>query len=302
MPLALKVIVYPLYTILLLFFFFVVLFPYESVKLRVAGEMEKALGGGYSIQIGRLTPFPMTGVILKDVEVRERGVADAKPVKISKAKLKFSLLPLLSGAFSVNMDLQMGSGSLKGNFFWKKINMGMNGKFQNFDLAIANLFTKKIGVELAGLMNGQVQMDINEQDPLRNEGHILLEIPNLKMGEMSFGGGVFQLPALELAQPASPVSTIDISVVHGTFDIKQFELVGGDVSLKADGKIYGARKMDNYRFNLKGVLNLKPEVISKIPILSTLEKQKSPDGSYPLTITGRLTSPSIRIGEFKVPI
>jgi len=88
----------------------------------------------------------------------------------------------------------------------------------------------------------------------------------------------------------------------GNFEVKGMQLAGGDISLDSNGKIYGARSIDNYRFNLRGNLKVSQEVADKLQILSLVEKQKTADGAYPFTITGRVTKPSIRIGEFKLPI
>ena len=99
-----------------------------------------------------------------------------------------------------------------------------------------------------------------------------------------------------------PGTKVQASVSCGNFEIKEIKFQGGDLELEADGKIYGARQMENYRFNLKGNFKVSPDLAAKVPLLMTLDKQKTAEGTYPFTITGRISKPSIRVGEFKIPI
>ena len=173
---------------------------------------------------------------------------------------------------------------------------------ERFGLAPAEFLTRKIGLPISGTVNGQVKMEIYPQDPLRNQGDISLNVLDLKIGEAVFGGGAVQLPLIQMAQEGGVPSKIDVLVDKGNVEVKSINFTGGDLELQVDGKIYGARQMENYRFNLKGNFKPSQQLAEKIPLLVTVEKQKAPDGTYPLTITGRLSGPSIRVGEFKLPI
>jgi type II secretion system protein N len=304
MPKPLRFIVYPAFAFFCLAFFTLVLFPFNSVKHRLAAELEEALGGDYIITIGHLSPSPLSGVVLEDVEIRPRGDTDSVPVKFSRAKMKIALFALLSGTVEIDFDLRAGEGRSHGSFVWKKGGIGIDLQLQKFDLALAGFVAQKAGIPLSGLVNGMVQAEIYSQDPLRNTGKIVLEIPDLRLGEINVGGGALQLPALQLAQDVggAGISKIDIEIDRGNLEVKQIQFVGGNLELQADGKVYGARRLDNYRFNLKGSMKVAPDVAEKVPLLLAVEKQKSADGTYPFTITGRIAKPSIRIGDFKLPI
>lgn len=301
MPTALRIIVYPLFAVFCLVVFFIILFPFESVKDRFAREMEQKMGGSYSISIGSLSPALFTGVVLKDVEIKPRGAPDASPVKLSKAKLKFSLLSILGGNLEVHYDLRANQGRAEGFFSWKKSGMVLDLKMNSFDLAMAGFLAQQMGVPLTGLVNGNVNLELYSQDPLRNTGNISLEMPDLHLGELSLGGGALQFPPLNLVQSGGSPSKVNLLIDKGNIEVQGVQL-SGDLDFQASGKIYGARKTENYRFNLQGTFKVSPAVADKIPLLMAIEKQKGADGSYPFTITGRISKPSIRIGEFKVPI
>ncbi len=301
MPTALKIILYPVFAFLSLVVFTVALFPFDSVKNRVSTEMEIALGGQYAISIGQLSPSPLMGAVLKDLEIRRRG-GSGPPVKLSKVSLKFSLLPLLSGFVEVDFDLRAERGHALGSVSSKKGGIALALKMDRLDLALADFVLQEFNIPLSGIVNGTVNIEIYAQDPLRNTGKVKLEIPDLKLGEINIAEGLLQIPALRLAQAGEVSSKIDLEVKKGNIEVKALQFLGGDIDLKADGKVYGAKRMENYRFNLKGNLKVSQEVADKIPLLLAVEKQKAADGSYPLTITGRITKPSIRIGDFKLPI
>lgn len=302
MPTALKAILYPIFAIFCLAVFSFLLFPFDSIKTRLAREVENSLGGNYGISIGHLSPSLLGGGVLEDVEIRPRGSDSVQPLKISKARIKVAVFSLFSGTVDVDFDLKAGQGRSKGAFVWKKSGMNLNMTLEKFDLALAGFMAQKAGIPLSGLVNGAVQMDLYREDPLRNTGKITLDIPDLRMGEIKLGEGAFNIPPLQLAKAGGSPSKIDILIDKGNIEVRKISFFGGDLELEADGKVYGARKADNYRFNLKGSFRVVPELTDKITFLGLVEKQKTAEGTYPFTITGRINKPSIRIGDFKLPI
>lgn len=301
MPTILRVILYPIFAVFCLLIFTLFLFPFDGVRSRVAHEIETQMGGDYSISIGGIAPSFLMGISLKDFEIRSRAVPAREPVKISRVKLHFSLFSLLSGGVSVDFDVRSGLGRATGNYHQRRSGLSLDFKLDKFDLRIPGLMAQKVGFTLSGIASGKGKMDLYNQDPLKNTGAVSLEIPDLKLGEMNFGEAL-QIPALVLAKTGAAPAKIDAQIERGNIDVKSFSFAGGDLELSADGKVYGARRLDNYRLNMKGSFKVVPEIAGKVPILGLVEKQKTADGSYPLTVTGRVSKPSIRIGEFKIPI
>ncbi len=110
------------------------------------------------------------------------------------------------------------------------------------------------------------------------------------------------IPSLRLASAGSALSRLEAEISRGNVEVKTLHLEGGDVTLDADGKVYGARRIENYRFNLKGSFRVSPELVTKFPALGFIDNQKTPEGLYPFTMTGRVSKPNIRVGELKLPI
>lgn len=301
MPKILKILLYPLIFFVATLAFVVVLFPYDSVKMRVAREIEKAMGGAYQISIGTLSPDFPSGALLKDVEMKSRGGEASRSLKLNSANLKFALLPLLSGTMEVDFDLRPPQGRASGSYAFKKGGIFLNLKADRFDLGLVSFLTKDAGIPVGGQVSGDVALELYTQDPLKNTGKINLQVLELALGEISLGDGTFKVPAMKLAATGAG-SRVDAAINRGNFEVKALTLTGGDLVLDTNGKIYGARKADNYRFNLKGTFKVSQEFADKIQILALVDKQKQADGTYPFTITGRVMKPNIRIGDFKLPL
>ena len=303
-PTPLRFILYPLFAAVCLFLFSVVLFHFDSVKHRFGTEVEKYLDGKFSVTIGNLSASLPNGVVLKSVEIRRRGDLEAQAIHIPKAKLKIALFSLLSGGREVGFDINTDKGRAHGFYALHKGGMALDISMTQFDLTLAEILAQQTDLPISGIMNGTVKIDIYPQDPLRNAGNVSLTLLDLKLAQMTFGGAL-QIPAIQLVQSGgeSPQpSKIDISIEKGNIDIKAIQFQGGDLDLQADGKIYGARQIGNYRFNMKGNVKVSPQLAEKFPLLIAVEKQKAADGTYPLTVTGRFSNPSIRVGDFKIPI
>lgn len=321
MPTVVKIILYPVFAVFCLVLFFIILFPFDSLKARFAGELERGLGGGYRISIGDLSPSLFTGVTLKNVEILSMGNPEAKPIKVPRAKFHFALMSLLSGGAEFSFDLKGEQGHASGSFSSRKSGFSLDARAENFDVALASLIAQVPNLPVEGTLSGSIELDIYADDPLRNSGTVSLNLPELRLKEQSLSSRGVQMPVIQLAQAGGAPAKISFSMTRGNFEIREIRFSGIGLDFQSDGKIYGARRAENFRFNLKGSVKLTPELASGIQlrmggahdpaeavmlklsdVLPGIEKQKSADGSYPFTITGRLSQPNIRIGDFRVPI
>jgi type II secretion system protein N len=297
----LKILLYPIVFVVALLLFSVLLFPFDSVKNRCAAEIETAMGGEYQVSIGKLSPSFPSGAVLKDVEIRPKGDPSAVPIKLTEAKVKVAVMPLLSGAMEVDFDVKPPQGRATGSFATRKGSTEVVARLDRFDLGLISFLTKKSGLAIAGVVSGDLNFEVFPDDPTRNTGKASLKVQSLELGEIS--SGFLQIPALKLAQPGAD-SKIELAITRGNVEVKSFQFLGGDLNFDTNGKVYGARRADNYRFNLKGSIKPTPEMEPKLFVLALpdIKKQRTPEGVYPFTITGRLTKPSIRIGDYKLPI
>ena len=143
-------------------------------------------------------------------------------------------------------------------------------------------------------------MEIYPSNPSRNNGSIKLKIDKLQT-EAGTIKEFIELPALTLAAPEGK-SQIDLVMNRGSMEIQAMELKGGDLTIDMGGKVYFTQRVRNFRFNIRGKLGLGPKIIEAIPLIASMKKYKGEDGLYPVSVTGQMHRPNIRIGKFRVPL
>jgi len=299
-PVPLRIIVYPLFALLSFLIFFVVLFPFDSIKGRIEAEAEKGLGGKYQVRISDLSMAPISGINMEEVIIREKGGEQIRVFRLDGALLSVDLLPLLWGSMRVAFDLEVDGGSITGKISRSGDELEVHVDIEKLNLAAFPIIKQNYGVDLSSDIDGKIDMEIYPQSPLRNNGAILLNFNSLKMAESNIMN-VFPLPPLVLAAPQGK-SKIDFVMNKGNIEIRELDLRGGDLDLDLGGKVYLAQRISNFRFNLRGKLGFSEKLANELPMLAIVEKQKTPDGLYPINITGRLKKPNIKVGEFKIPL
>ncbi len=301
MPRLLRFILYPAVFFLSLGFFFIVLFPFGGLKERFSREIESAVAKeGYTLSLGNVDILWPNGLALTNVQLSSpEGTGPAH--KISKAELKFALMDLMSGIKDIDFDIRSNQGKAIGNFYSSPEKLFLQADLDRFDLSWIPVLARTASLPMTGAATGRLETEVYYQDSSKNSGNIDLQILELGLGEIVLADGTYRFPAMRLAGPDAG-SKLEVSIAKGNFDVKTFKLLGGDLSLDTTGKVYGAKRFDNYRFNLKGSLTVTPDFATKFPIIALIEKQKGADGFYPFTITGRVLKPSIRIGDFRLPL
>ena len=300
MPVALRIVVYPIFAIVTFLIFVVILFPVESVKTRVEMEAERGLGGDYDVDIQKLSMTPISGVSLEKVTVRKRGAEQDPVLKLDEAELHFELLPLIWGSLHVAFDLDMGKSNMAGRIARDGADIQVKFDADRFNIADFPILKQLYGIDLSSDIDADIDMEIYPMTPLKNNGSIVLNIKSLKMGESNIMN-VFPLPAITLAEAAGK-SSVDMVMNRGNIEIRKIDLRGGDLDLGLDGKVFLAQKIANFRLNLKGKLGFSERLSNELPALAIISQQEGEDGLYPISVTGRLNQPSIKVGEFKVPL
>ncbi|MBI2082789.1 MAG: type II secretion system protein GspN [Deltaproteobacteria bacterium] len=297
MSLTIRLVLYPIFALFCLIIFSFLLFPFEALTGRIQSEIGKTFGDKYDVAIEKVSPALFTGLVLKKVKLQERG--KEKSVLLDRAKVKIGLFPLLWGTKSLTVDLRAGKGRVEGSVKLDQELTRLDLEVDEWDVSLSRLFLPET-VPFVGSLNGEIILDLYSADPLRNSGHIELEVQELGLAEGAGAAGL-ALPALNLAKQGGENSRIDIDVVRGNWELKTLKLIGSDINFEATGKVYAAKQVKNYRLNLQG--NFVPQTGSeeKMPFLGLIEAQKQ-EGKFPFAISGRLTKPSIRIGTFKLPI
>lgn len=300
MPMVVRIIVYPIFAVGSFLIFCAFLFPFDSIRTRIETEAEKGLGGQYEVQISKMSLAPLTGLALKQVTVKEKSGSRMTVLKVDGAEVHFELLPLIWGAVRLGFDLESAESRVKGRFAQSGPQLNVQVDIEDLNVAQFPMLEAKWGLALESKIDGKVDVEIYPASPLKNNGSIQLAVDKLAMKKSDIKG-LFPLPAMTFAAPQGK-STVDIVMNRGSVEVRSLNLGGGDFTANLGGKVYLAQRVDNFRFNIRGKLGVSEKLIKELPILMILEKQKGTDGLYPITVTGQVRQPNIRIGDFKIPL
>lgn len=294
-----------------LFFIFwlFIVFPYDALESRVITEIENQTGGRYQIAMKDMDLSLFGSVTFKDLKVTERA-GGQKKVLLSTPKFKLGFSPF--GVLSQKVDFTFymkgkKKGDLEGAIKQESDETYLNVEFDEFPLSELKFLTAKAKVGLKGKLDGEIDLNLNRKNPKQNKGDINLNFENLSMDSTKINldpsdpSTAMEIPQIKLS--GSKGSGIKGKIIQDKFELSSIKLTGGDLDLDLKGSISLKGKTPaDYKMALEGGFKMSDKLTKAIPFLFILDKQKGPDGVYPLSISGRIGKPNIRIGKFRLPI
>lgn len=277
-------------------------FPYDSLKERLLSGIERQLGN-VEVSAGELVPYWFTGVEVKDLKL---GMRDAKgevftAFAADRFRARVAVLSLIIGSPRVSYYIRTGKGEIAGVARQTTEVITIDADLDDFDISSIRILANRFGLKLSGKIDGYIEMELDKRTFARSNGRVELALKDLTLaaGEAKLGPMDLPLPALTFAGARG--SAIKVEIGKGALMLDALKLADGDLGLDITGKIFLSSTLTNSRFNLKGAFKVSEVLNQALPFLFIVEKEKQPDGSYPLTVTGRLSSPVIKVGNFTLP-
>lgn len=292
-----------------LFFFIFFLFwtfPYDVLKTQMIHQIEDGLGGQYRIKVQKMSAGLITGFTFKNVEVVKKDAGrDVLMFKSPKLKINPSLLALLSKKTVASYSIVAGKGEVDGKIIDSADETRVIANLDELNLNELKFLSVSYGVNLKGIVDGDIDLKFSKKDPTKNSGKIELNLISWVLDPMKIKmdpqapEATMDLPKITLTGAKNSKLTGDL--VKNDLNIKDLSLKGGDIDLNMKGKLTITPKVDDYQLNLDGKFKLTPALTQAIPMLALFEQQKQADGSYDLQLSGRFVKPSITVGRFKLP-
>lgn len=302
MPRGLKIISYVVVAFVSFIVFLYFTFPFDVLKDRILADVEKGLKDKYEITVVSVSPRLIAGVTLKNVKVSKRDDAGLVPVwEADKVGLKISLLSLAFGNLKVKFDIKSGGGEITGRVEKEKNVIRVLMKLDDFDVDKITYLSSQYGLHLKSKINADIDLNFDPAQIIRSVGTFKMELNSIEIlaSKVKAGAmGEVDLPAMTIGAGGSQIAA---ELNKGAIKISSFKLEKGDLNLDIDGDIYLASTLDNFRLNLKGNFAFSDKIVQALPFLFIIEKQKSKEGTFPVTISGRLVKPQIKIGDFTLP-
>ncbi|MBI4211792.1 MAG: type II secretion system protein GspN, partial [Deltaproteobacteria bacterium] len=276
---------------------------YDLLKDRLTAEIEKQMGGNVSVNASSFRPYWFTGVKIKKLSIaRDEAGISKKLLDVDELKGRLALLPAVFGSYRGSFFIRVGKGEIEGSIAKVEEGFEIDVDLDDVDLGALPIFLAEYGMKLKSQIKGNVQLRFDQQNFVRSAGKANLDFSSLQMepSEVMIAGQAMPLPELVFAKGKN--SRVNINIDKGVFSLDEFKFSGGDISADIKGKIFLASEFSNWRFNLIGTFSDSPKLSQSLPFLFLIEKQKQASGSYPLAVTGRVSKPTIKIGEFTLPL
>lgn len=303
MPRILKYIIYLIVFALSFLLFLYWMFPYDILKDRVASAIEEPFGRTVEVSIGDVEPYYFTGVEISNLTLTGRVNGESRPVALfQKVRARASLFSLLFGNPRISFLIRAGKGEIGGSGKQTDEGFDIDIDLDDFDVETVRLLESQYGVKLSGRLSGIVELKVDRVRPVRTSGRVDLSLDDFKLAQSELNVGGTDIPIPETVITKGRGSRLKLTIDKGAVSVDELRLADGDLGLDLKGKVFLSTVLSNYRLNLTGSFRISDKLGEAIPFLFMAEKQKQPDGSYPLSITGRLSEPSIKIGTFTLPL
>ncbi|MFH1875122.1 MAG: type II secretion system protein GspN [Pseudomonadota bacterium] len=303
MPKLFKYIGYLIIFVVTFIIFLYWLFPYNVLKERVAAAIEEPFGGAVEVSIGEIEPYYFTGVDISNLAIASRTEQELlQMIKLDRVRGRAKLFSLLFGKPDFSFYIKAGKGEISGSVDQLEDGFDLEVDFDEFDVSHIKWLPANLGLQLSGQIDGGVDLRVDRLRPARTEGSIDISFINLKLADsiLKIAGGGFEMPSLVLTEKRG--SRLKLQISKGTALIDMFKFEGGDLELDMKGKAFLGNSLDNLRLNISGSFKVSEKLAKELPFLFIVQKQKQQDGSYPLSVSGRINSPAIKIGTFTVPL
>src|SRR3989338_5771876 len=284
-------------------FFLYWMFPYDALRGRLAGVLEQQLGSNVDVEILSLKPSAFSGMKAKRLSINMREKGEILPLlNIDEAIAKISFFSLLFGTPRLDFSLQCGKGMIRGTGRRSGVTIELDIDVEDFDLASLQIFSSRYGLHLTSRIDGSFRLTLDQQNFLRSNGKadLVFRALSLQPSEIEVAGTIITLPEIVFSRGKN--ARLSAEMIKGALSIETLKFEGGDIGLDLSGKIFLSQSISNLRLNLNGSFRDSPKLTETFPVFFLIEKQKTAYGTYPLSITGPVTKPSVKIGSFSLPI
>jgi len=270
--------------------------PTDAVKERIIME---AAAQGWQVSIADVRPAGLVGVSMRSVSLESR---DGLRIPIEKLDATLRLWPLLLGRRSFNFDATLFEGHVKGFAEDRKTARRIYAKVSGVDLSRAVPLRKATGVDLAGTVQGDLDLTLDDKEPAKSSGHLDLAVDRAAVngGEMPIPGmaGALTLPKVALGQVTAKGAVRD-----GRFTFERLEAKSDDIEATGEGlyfviqpRLAFAPIFGKARLKIRDSFWTKSGTSGFRGLVElALAQARGRDGGYGFQVFGTLSQPQARM-------
>jgi type II secretion system protein N len=292
-------------------------FPYDRVASQLVDRVA-ASGKGYSLEIGELSPYWLSGIELSNVVLRKDN-PDALPppkpapgekatpapdhaLRVREVRARIGLLGLLFGSKKVSFDAELEAGEIEGSFEIAGESQTVSAKLTQIDLAKLGLLEAVAQLPMQGVLSGDIELAL-AQDPKLSQGSVKLSLDKLTVGDGKAKVKVSGMGGLTLDPIEAGDLKLDLDVKDGVGMLSKLSTDGKDLKLKGSGDIRLGAPFSTSRLSL--LVNIKftdayrnksPRTQAMFGLLDNagapqITAAKTADGALQYRLTGTIAAP-----------
>ncbi len=249
----LKLLAFPAFYLFCLGVFAYVKFPYGRLKDRVVAEIEKRGKPGQRLEIGKLSPYWLTGVEVSNVKLHlppEEAPAPAFPggadfgmpapapgkesvVVIDEAHARVRLLPLLLGRVRLDFWASAFGGEIKGSAPVGTAKGEVEVEVEHVDVSRIEPLAQAIGVPVKGSMTGKLSLEAPDGKFNKANGTLDMTLSDVVVSDGKTKiQGLIELPPAKLGEVV-----LTAEAKEGALKITKLSANGADLEIVGDGKV-----------------------------------------------------------------
>ncbi len=270
--------------------------PTEAVKERLVME---AAAQGWQISIADVQPAGLVGVSMRSVSLESR---DGLRIPIEKLDATLRLLPLLLGRRSFDFDATIFEGHVKGFAEERKTSRRIRAKVAGVDLSRAVPLRKATGVDLAGTVQGDLDLTLDDREPAKSSGYLDLAVERAAVngGQMPVPGmgGALTLPKVALGQVTAKAAVKDGKLTFERLDAKSddIEANGEGLYFVVQPRLAFAPIFGKARLRIRDAFWAKSDAGPFRGVVEmALAQARGRDGAYGFQVFGTLSQPQARM-------
>jgi type II secretion system protein N len=286
-------------------------FPYQRLAAFITDKVNES-GSGYTLEIGGLSPYWLSGVELEQVQIRKTAAeALATPagetpkpsqaIQIETAQARIGLFSLLLGTRSVNFSAELGSGTIDGKYTEGGEDKKVVAELDGVDLAKFALLESLVSLPMKGVLKGEFDLTLGKV-PTQTQGSVKLGIDKLVIGDGKAKLKLGSMGGLTIDPIDAGAVDVDIDVKDGVGVVRKLAAAGSDLKLNGTGDVRFAQPLARSRLNVMLKLNLTDAYKNKSnrtkAMFMMLDSGGSPqvaaakthDGGFQFRISGPFTA------------
>jgi type II secretion system protein N len=289
-------------------------FPYERVASQLIDRVA-ASGKGYTLEIGELSPYWLSGVELSNVVLRKDslepvptlGPGDKTPLpdgalRVREVQARLGLLPLIFGTKKLSFNAELESGEIEGTYVGDGPSHNIEAKLEDVDLGKLGVLESVSQVPVQGLLNGDIDLSLAE-DPKLSQGSVKLTLKKLTVGDGKAKVKVGGLGGLTLDPIEAGDLSLELEIKDGVGVLSRLAADGKDLKLKGSGDVRLGTPFSSSRLSLLVAIKFTDAYRNKSPrtqaMFGLLDNAGSPqitaaktaDGGLQYRLTGTLSAP-----------